>query len=178
MNYKLSEEQSVKFYEDLELIHDFAKKISTEALDLVRTYYGLYELEVEKHYFWKKKSFHWFLKTIGNDTGYEYVGPSCTSLGWEFITTRNNSGWVYKTKPERIAKLTGLDVNQVKNECAIIQKAAWYMFGNRAFMWKINNYLNDLRNYLTVPYTLDDEWMSTYKYLPEHIQYWKIEETK
>ena len=66
MNYKLSEEQSVKFYEDLELIHDFAKKISTEALDLVRTYYGLYELEVEKHYFWKKKSFH-YLETGWRD---------------------------------------------------------------------------------------------------------------
>lgn len=174
MNYTLSEEQSTEFYAKLIEIRDFAKGLSEEGVELARIYYGLYECEAERHWFWKTKSFDWFLKTIGNDAGYRYVKASDSRLGYEFLSTRNNSGWVFKTKAKRISKLTGLDENVVNEDCNNIQRSAWYMFANYQFLCKLDSYISDMESFMTVPYTLDDNWMSTYKFLDEHMKHWKI----
>ena len=174
MNYKLTEEQSTDFYDKMLLIEDYARNLSSTAVELARSYYEMYKVECSKHWWWREKSFTWFLSTIGNDKGYALYKAEQSSYGFDYLNTRHLSGWVFKTKAKRIAKLTGLDISDVVGTCDVIQRAAWFMFGNSGLLYDIRTTREKFEKYCTVPYTVDEKVLSIIRSMDYIIDYHKI----
>ena len=158
MQYKLDEEQSKVFMRNMYLIDSYSEKISTEAVSIVNYWYNTYTSNCK--WFWIERSMKSFLRSIAKLDGLElYEG----TMGYQYISFREGSGWVTGMKVDKIVELTGLKLRDVVLDADKVWRAALFEYQNSSFIRKNFNIYNDVKHYCKPPYTLDDKLLNHMK---------------
>lgn len=157
MQYKLTEEQSTEFFNNMVAIDDFAKNISTYSMKKVKEWYKLY-LENIKWY-QRTRSFDSFLRAIGTFDGLQVFHMQ--TMDYEILIPYKFA-WCNGIKLKKLSKMTGLSITELEDDVAKVWTAARFMNAFSTFIYRNHSILGDVKEYSTIPYTVND---STLKHL-------------
>lgn len=172
MIYKLTEEQSIEYFNNIEALLGYHKKVHTDACNILNDWYNLYRMNRNNLTFFTKLmyndiSYEKFLSIIANDTGLSLYSAN----EYQCVIPRRLSGWVTKLKIDKIQKLTGITLNPESINIVLHAKQLGLQHGS---MWSIYEIYNKLTKYCTIPYTVDEEDLASIKNIEFWIKYYKI----
>lgn len=168
MQYKLTEEQSVHFHEKLTNAVDLLDRTKAEGLKIFRTWYEQY-LEAHSSFFGFKP---WSIKKFGKK--FCHGDGIAISNNPEHVRLYSLDDWAIAIKPNKLAKLLKRDVSEVTDESCIVAAALFIeKYSYREYkVWK--DMLNKMNTYMSVPYTIDHEWLTELEHLDMNTEYYSI----
>ncbi|BEH88339.1 hypothetical protein [Klebsiella phage phiKp_21] len=170
MIYHLTEEQSTEYFNNLEAVLDYHKKIHTDACNILNSWYTFYKMNFNNLPWYMKfgvLSYKKFLASIANDTGLEIRNKM-----YQYVTPRNMSGWVYKLKINKIQKLTGIDLSTESINLVIHAMHFGLQYDS---MYNLYRTLEKIKKYGSIPYTIDEYDLKIFEHVSFLVQHYNIE---
>ncbi|AGC34782.1 hypothetical protein [Escherichia coli] len=168
--YNLTEEQSDIFYHHMFLIDEFALKINSEAIDILKKWYSCYNKN--KKWYWFNRNIKSFLKTITYTDSIELIH---SSIGYSYLTKHNSTMMLSGFKVERISKLTGLSLETILYDIEKIWKTIELMHKNMSFIYRNYDIFTDVRQYHNKPYVLDEKYYNHMEVCSKLVDDWNLE---
>lgn len=169
MNYKITKEKSTEFSTNMFLINEYAKKISTEAVDITKKWYKQY-LDTRKWYH-KINDYHWFLNSLTEVDGL-VLRNSC--LEYPYLT-RELSSVLVGMDNKKIAKLTAQNITDIIDDSNKVWNAVYFMIQYNSFMYQNYDTSIEMKR-KSIPYTLDKKQYNHMKRCEEMVQALKLKD--
>lgn len=170
MQYKLTEEMSTKFYNDLKYLVDAIDRLQPMAVDAFESLYDDYTNNHTSFFGFKPMSIEKFGKKISMSKGIVIVDFK----NGQTRQLKTLDGWAANLRTAKIAKLTKNQYVDILGQCSLITSAIC------ANTYRTSEYdvwttmIERMEQYMQVPYTIDQEWLDVLENLPREINYYKI----
>ncbi|EON7637328.1 hypothetical protein ABV23_RS02385 [Escherichia coli] len=169
MIFKITKESSIEFSKNMFLINEYAKNISTEAIEITKKWYDNY-LNTRKWYH-KINDYQWFLTTITEGDGLvlRYNCMNFNYIGLDFNST------IVGMDIKKIRKLTSINTKEIYEESGKVWEAVTFMIKHSSFMYRNYDISMDLQS-RNIPYTLDEKQYHHMKMCEEMVESLKLKE--
>lgn len=171
MQYKLTEEQSISFFNNMMLIDEYVKETSQYAVTKSKEWYNLYSKNIK--WYSLTRNYNSFLKAIGSLDGLQIDHSS--TLGIDYITHYKHSGWCGGIKTKKLAKMLGVCTVEIENEVNNVWKAIQFMWSYSSTIYQNSIILYDIKTYGKIPYTIDTKTLNHLKLCEKIVKEFKLE---
>lgn len=171
MQYKLTEDQSTDFFNNMQAIETYAEEISNYGVKKTREWYNEYLKNIK--WYQRVRSYASFLRAIGSFDGLEIYNSS--TLGYSYLSHYKHSGWCNGIKLKKLSKMTGLSITELETETQAVWGSVRFMYLYSSLLYKNIEILHDLKTYSTIPYTVDSRTLTHLKSCEEIVKNNKIE---
>ncbi len=150
MIYKITKESSIEFSKNMFLINEYAKNISTEAIEITKKWYKQY-LD-SRQWYHKINTYEWFLTTLSEVDGL-VLRNSC--LEYPYLTLELSTPLMGMDN-KKIAKLTAQNISDILVDSEKVWEAVYFMIQYNSFLYRNYDTSIEMKR-KNIPYTLDEK---------------------
>lgn len=168
MQFKLTEEQSTKFFNDLDDAVSTIQDINRKAIDILHTWHQTYIANHKSFFGFAPMPFDTFCKKIVYEKGI-HVYESDRDIS--FLT--GTDGWAFTIRSKKVEKYTKLTIGEIIHDVNKIRAAAISASLRHSEYDTWFDMLYKMKNYMQSPYVIDDEWLRVMQSVGQNMYYYK-----